>query len=126
MLTSTVSVTSVGTRYESFCTVWIASKWLRCIFQLPEMSGRRDSAIALRTLPKGGEAGEVAELEQLEGRAAARGDVVDVVDEAELRQRGRRVTASHDGERLRVGDGLGDGTGAGGEALVLEHAHRAV
>src|SRR5258705_7211889 len=27
--------------YDSFCTIWMASKWLWCIFQLPLISGRR-------------------------------------------------------------------------------------
>ena len=34
----------LGHEVASFCTVWMASKWLRCIFQLPLMSGRRASA----------------------------------------------------------------------------------
>ena len=37
-----------------------------------------------------------------------------------------RVAAADHGERLGVGHRLGDGARAGGEPLVLEHAHRAV
>ena len=112
-------------RYLSFSTKRIASKWSWCIFQLPEISGRR-ALIEPRRVPQGGQPGEVAELEQFERRAAAGGHVVDVVGEPELGERRRRVAAADDGERLGVGDGLGQGARAGGEAGVLEHAHRAV
>ena len=58
--------------------------------------------------------------------AAAGRDVVDAVGEAELRDGGGAVAAADDGEPLRLGDRLGHGAGAGLEARVLEHAHRAV
>ncbi len=48
------------------------------------------------------------------------------VGEAELGERGGAVAAADDREAVAVGHGLGDGAGAGGEAGVLEHAHRAV
>src|SRR5688572_28831691 len=89
MLTSTSSVASAGTRYDSFWIVWIASKWLRCIFQLPEISGRRRSGTAL---PQGLQAGQVAELEQFKRSSSAGGDVVHLIVERELGERRRRVT----------------------------------
>ena len=55
----------------------MASKWLWCIFQLPLMSGLRALRHWVRS-SQGGQAGQVALLEQLERRAAAGGDVVDV------------------------------------------------
>ena len=127
MLTSTASVVSFGTRYASFWTVWIASKWLWCIFQLPEISGRRVGQPSdVAAFAQCREARQVAELQQLQRRAATGRHVVDVVVEAELGQRRRRVAAADDGERLGGGHRLGHGAGAGGEALVLEHPHRAV
>src|SRR3954468_5524584 len=96
---------------------WMASKWLRCIFQLPEMSGLRPagapplsvprSAIPARPPPGVGggapglEAGRVAELEELGAGAPAGRDVVDLVGQAEAGQRGRGVTAPYDGEGVR-------------------------
>src|SRR5262249_5451916 len=65
-------------------------------------------------------------LDQLEGRAAARREVVDAVVEAELGQRRGAVAAADDRGSLRLGDGLGDRARAGGEGLELERAHRAV
>ena len=72
------------------------------------------------------QARQVAELEQFERRAATGGDVVDVVVEPELGERRGGVAATDDRERLGVGDGLGEGAGAGREPLVLEHPHRPV
>ena len=34
-----------SSRYDSFCTTWIATKWSWCIFQLPAMIGLRSAAI---------------------------------------------------------------------------------
>src|SRR5215207_9717944 len=134
MLTSTSSSSSLPIRYDSFCTNWIASKWLWFIFQFPEMSGRRPdgtaermgSAMCVRSLPQSVEAGEVAELQQLERRAATGADVVDLVVEPELRECCRGISPAHDRERLRVGHRLCDGSSSCGEALVLEHPHRPV
>ena len=63
----------------------MASKWLWFIFQLPEMSGLTHCGASLRS--RACEAGEVAELEQLERGTATGGDVVDLVVEAELGER---------------------------------------
>ena len=49
--------------------------------------------------PQGLQAGQVAQLQQLERRAAAGGHPVDVAGQAELGQRGGRVAAADDGER---------------------------
>src|SRR3954468_16763590 len=46
--TSTASKSSDDNRNASFCTVWIASKWLWCIFQLPLISGLRAFASAMK------------------------------------------------------------------------------
>src|SRR3954471_2037040 len=96
MQTSTAATSSLPTRYDSFCTVWIASKWLLCIFQLAEMIGRRPSPWVcssgsfrgIRCSSQCGQAGEVAELEELQRGAAAGRDVVDLVVQPELRERG--------------------------------------
>ena len=88
-----------ATRYDSFWTVWIASKWLRFIFQLPEMSGRRVMAFGLPSR-RACQPGEIAVLEELEGGAAAGGDVVDLVVEPELGERRRGVAAADHGEAL--------------------------
>ena len=40
-------------RYDSFCTTWMASRWLWCIFQLPLISGCGAQLRALRRLPAG-------------------------------------------------------------------------
>ena len=62
-------------------SVAVASKWLRFIFQLPEMSGLRSG---IRGSSEGLQAGEVAVLEQLERGTATGGDVIDLVGDAEL------------------------------------------
>src|SRR3954454_11349049 len=96
---------------------WMASKWLRCIFQLPEMTGLRPagapplsvprSAIGARPPPgvggvaQGLEAGQVAELEELQAGPPTGRDVVDLAGQAEPRQRGGGVPAPHDGEGVR-------------------------
>src|SRR5438093_897749 len=110
-------------RKASFWTAWMASKWLWCIFQLPEISGLRPG---IRGLPQRGEPGEVALLDELQRGAAAGGHVVDLVVEAELLEGAGAVAPAHDGEPLAVGHGLGDLAGAGGEAVVLEDAHGTV
>src|SRR5688572_5378976 len=101
----------------------MASKWLWCIFQLPLMTGLRGG---IGCSSQRGEAGQVALLDELERRAPAGRHVVDFVDEAEAGQRGRTVAAADDGEAATIGDGLGHGPGARGEARVFEHAHGAV
>src|SRR6478735_9040352 len=116
---------SLGKEYCSFCTVWIASKWLRFIFQLPEMIGLRLS-LGIGCLAQGCQSGEVAELEQFETGATTGRHVVDVVVETELGQCRRRVAATDDGERLGVGHRLRQCACAGCESIVFEHAHRPV
>src|SRR4051794_31259681 len=121
--TSTTSWSSLVSRYRSLSRVAVASKWLRFIFQLPEMSGLRSG---IRCSSEGLQAGEVAVLEQLERRTPAGGDVIDAVGDAELVGRRGGVPAADDREAAGVGEGLGHHLGAGGEAGVLEDAHRSV
>src|SRR3954451_8523012 len=121
MLTSTLWRSSLVTKYASFCTVWMASKWLRFIFQLPEINGLRIWRPAQRLEPR-----KVTELEQFERRPASRRDVVDLVIQAELGERSRAVATPDDGERLRVRHSLGDGAGPRRESRIFEHAHRSV
>src|SRR5438128_7909448 len=52
--------------------------------------------------------------------------MVDLRLQAELRKRGGRVAAAHDGESGRAGDRFGDDARAGREGLQLEGAHGAV
>lgn len=72
------------------------------------------------SFPKGGEAGQVAVLEELEGGSSTRRDVVDATGQTELGQRGGAVAPANDGVAIGGGDGLGDGGRTGGEAGVLE------
>ena len=65
-------------------------------------------------------------LEEFEERAAAGRDVADPVGDAELGDRGERVAAAGDRERVRCRDRLGDGLRAAGERVELEHADRPV
>src|SRR5581483_6225407 len=65
-------------------------------------------------------------LEELEERAAARGDVADALGDAELVDRGERVAAAGERERLAPGDRVRERLGAAGECIVLEHADRTV
>ena len=75
----------------SFWTTAMASRWVRFIFQLPEMSGRRGGRRhALDPFPQGRQAGQVAVLEKLERRPAAGRDVVDPVGQPEARPGRRR------------------------------------
>src|ERR671911_1480408 len=103
----------------------MASKWLRFIFQFPDMSDVRVS-VGIRRLTQSSQPGKVAELEQFEAGASTGGHMVDVVVELELCERSSGVAAADDGERLGVGHRLCHGPCTGGEAGVLEHAHRPV
>src|SRR5436190_1379438 len=67
-------------RKASFWTAWMASKWLWCIFQLPEISGLRPG---IRGLPQRGQAGQVALLDELQRGPTAGGHMVDLVVGAE-------------------------------------------
>src|ERR671910_419374 len=62
-----------------------ASDAVLCIFQLPATNGRRSGVIE-RLHP-----GERASLEQLQGGAAARREVIDSIGEPEALERGGRV-----------------------------------
>src|SRR5207253_5739280 len=70
--------------------------------------------------------GQPLALEELERRATAGRQVVDVRLQAELRKRGGRVAAAHDRESGRTGDGFGEDARAVRERLQLEGAHGAV
>ena len=75
---------------------------------------------------EGLEAGQVALLEQLERGAAAGGDVVDASARPNWATAAAESPPPTTVKPLRVGDGLGDGAGAGLEARILEDAHRPV
>ena len=49
-----------------------------------------------------------------------------LVGQSELGDRGSRIATADDREGSTLGDSFGDGTGAGNESRILEHAHRAV
>mmetsp|Transcript_13005 Transcript_13005/g.22029 ORF Transcript_13005/g.22029 Transcript_13005/m.22029 type:complete len:479 (+) Transcript_13005:86-1522(+) len=79
------------------------------------------------SLVEGGDTGEDLALEQLEGGATAGGDVGHLVSEACHLDSGHGVTTTDDGDRVgHFSEGVGDGEGALGEGLHLEHAHGAV
>src|SRR5689334_7964901 len=71
---------------------------------------------------QGLEAGQVAQLEQLQRGTATGRDVIDLAGQTELLDRRRAVTATDDGEGLGLGQRLGHDAGAGFEPRVLEHA----
>src|SRR5688500_11635557 len=72
--TSTTSTSSLVNVYDSFWTRVIASKWLWCIFQLPEISGLRIRGSSQRL-----QAGQVPLLQQFQRRTTAGRHVVDPV-----------------------------------------------
>src|SRR4051812_46875536 len=109
-------------RKWSFCTTWMASRWVWCIFQFPEMRGFL-STTGVGCLSQGLDAREVALLDVLERGAAAGGHVVDLPVEAELLEGRCAVAAAHDREPAALGHRLRDGAGAGFEAGILEDAH---
>src|SRR5689334_13819935 len=124
--TSATLKSSVVSRYASFCTARIASKWSRFIFQLPLMSGLRSPLTLALLHPERRQAGKVAELEQLQRRAAAGRDPVHARRHVEPGERGRAVAAADHREGLRVDDSLRDRARPGREAIVFEHTHGAV
>ena len=65
-------------------------------------------------------------LDQLESRPSPGRDVIHVRRQAELGHSCRAVAAPDHGERSGIRHRLGNCTSAGGEALILEQAHRAV
>src|SRR4051812_30164353 len=114
----------------SFCTRLMASRWLRFIFQLPAMMGRRvSSAITVPPLAlfQRREAWQRLALEVLQGRAAAGRDVPEAaLVDAELADRRRRVAAADHRQAVDLRDRLGHAPGAGRERRQLEDAHRPV
>src|SRR2546429_424985 len=98
--TSTSDRRFSGRLNASFWVSAIASRWLRFIFQLPAISGRRASAIsALQRL----DAGQLLAFEVLEGSATAGRDVPE-----------RRLVETELGDRQAGGQG----DLAGGEQLA--------
>ena len=88
----------------------MASRWLRFIFQLPAISGRR---VALRHhVLQRGEAGQGLALEVLQRGAAAGRDVAErgLVEAERAHGRGRVAAADH-GEAVDLGDRLGHARG---------------
>src|SRR3954467_9549716 len=96
---------------SSFCTRPMASRCVRFIFQLPAMSGRRAGAGTGPLVGQGGEARQLAALEELQRGAAAGADVpVCRLVEPELADGGGRVAPSHHRQAVDRGDGLGHTT----------------
>src|SRR3954451_4855751 len=118
MATSAVAADTRGSRPWMYSS---ASAIVLYIFQLPAISGVR-AASATENL----HSGEGLPLDQLWRRAAARGEMVDLVGETELGERSRAVAAAHDRRPRRCGDRLGDRPGARRERLQLERAHRPI
>src|SRR4051812_8854173 len=111
----------IGRRDRSRCTYSRASAEVLYIFQLPAMYCPRASGIIESLHPR-----QRLALEQLERGAAARGEMRDLIREAELHERGAGVAAAHDRRAVRTRHGLRHGTSAGRERRHLEGAHRAV
>src|SRR4051794_16194269 len=124
----------------SFCTRLMASRWLRFIFQLPAMMGRRVVSAMLTLfllaglslpLPAGavqrGETRQGLAFEVFQRRAATGRDVPErgLVEPERADRRGRIAAPDH-GEAVDLGDRLGHAPGAGRERGQLEHAHRPV
>ena len=72
------------------------------------------------------EAGQIAELEKLERRAAASRHMIDSVRDAELAHGRRAVTAADDSEAAAIRHRFRDGASPGREWSELEHTHRTV
>src|SRR5581483_3263655 len=66
-------------------------------------------------LPQGGQAGQVAFFDELQGGSPTGGEVVDLVVQTEQLEGTGAVPAPHHGEGLGGGDSLGYRLGAGGE-----------
>src|SRR5690349_3982302 len=74
--TSTSSSSFGCSEKASFCTSAMASRWLRFIFQLPAIRGRRSSVLGgMRSVLQNVQAGQGLALEVLQARAAAGRDV---------------------------------------------------
>src|SRR6185437_10710795 len=72
------------------------------------------------------QAGKIAELDQLECRAATGRYVIHTIGEIELTHRGRAVATADDGEAAAIRNRFRDRARTGGERRHLEDAHRAV
>src|SRR5919106_2220446 len=120
--TSTRSASFRSKRYESFCTVWIASRCVLCIFQFAAMIGVR-SATSVLQHP---DARQRFPLEELERGPAAGGQVIERALQAGALDGEERVAATDDRERGGAGDRGSHAARAGREGLELEDAHRAV
>src|SRR5690606_40135585 len=79
-----------------------------------------------RSRGQGGDRGQGLALEELEEGAAARGDVVDAVAHAELRDGRERVAAARDRVAGGLGHRPGEGLGAAGEGREFEYPDRSV
>src|SRR3954452_169329 len=127
--TSAASISSSFREKTSFCTRLIASRWLRFIFQLPAIRGRRAGAVTTSS-PSVGEnvqARQFAALEVLERGSAAGADVpVGGLVEPELPDGGRGVATPDHRQAVDGADGLGHAARAGLEGGQLEDAHRPV
>src|SRR5690606_24969565 len=124
--TSTSSSSFSVSVKASFCTSAMASRWLRFIFQLPAISGRR-GVVAMGSDLQCGEAGEGLALQVLQRGSPAGRDVPErgLVEPEYAHRRGGVPAADH-GEPVHRGDRLRHPAGAGGERRHLEDAHRAV
>ena len=86
----------------------------------------RAAVVGFRYIVQRLDPGQLPALQQLEGGAAARRQVVHVVGEAELRQRRGGVPAAHDRRPGRDRHSLRQRARARGERLELEGPHRPV
>ncbi len=103
----------------------MASKWLWCIFQLPVMSGLRlVSGIRCRPCKASSPGRSPCSISSSEAPPPVEMWSISV-GQAELGDGRGAVAAADHGEPTAVGHRLGHGAGAGLEAGVLEHAHRA-
>src|SRR5690606_22401907 len=104
--TSTSSSSFSVSVKASFCTSAMASRWLRFIFQLPAISGRRAVA-AMGSVLQRGEAREGLALQVLQRGSPAGRDVPErgLVD-AERAHRGGGVAPTHHGQPVQRGDRL--------------------
>ena len=73
-----------------------------------------------------GNTGQLLAFHELQGGAAAGGDVSHLVGVAQLLHSGCAVTAADDGDGVGLAEGFCHGFGALGESGELKHAHGAV
>src|SRR5271165_2938598 len=134
--TSTAATSSGLRRNPRSRTACNASMWSWCIFQLPLTSGRRqpppsppratptprsaDRGRRVGGAPQGGQAGQVASLDQLEGGSTPGRHEVDPVGQPEVVEGAHAVASPDHGEPRAGGHRLGHTGRAGAEAVVLE------